>query len=87
MVCVLLASGKCVCPILPDRHWPHGVATGRPIICEGEPGEVQTLTYQQLMVEVCKFANVLKSLGTRKGGRTAIYMGCPRAPHRHHECE
>ena len=64
-----------------DRH----VATGRrnkaALIWEGESGEVQTLTYQQLLVEVCKFANVLKSLGAKKGDRIAIYMGmCPALP-------
>ena len=58
-----------------DRH----VATWRKnkaaIIWEGEPGEVVTLTYQQLLVEVSKLANVLKSLGVKKGDRVAIYMG------------
>ena len=54
------------------------------MIWEGEPGEVQTLTYQQLLIEVSKFANVLKSLGVQKGDRVAIYMGmCSRAAHRH----
>src|ERR1700716_961211 len=37
------------------------------IIWEGEPGEVVTLTYQQLLIEVSKFANVMKSLGVMKG--------------------
>ena len=45
------------------------------IIWEGEPGEIRTLTYQQLHSEVSKFANVLKSLGVKKGDRVAIYMG------------
>ena len=45
------------------------------IIWEGEPGEVRTLTYQQLLSEVSKCANVLKSLGVRKDDRVAIYMG------------
>src|SRR6202790_4878763 len=45
------------------------------IIWESEPGEVRTLTYQQLHREVQKFANVLKSLGVGKGDRVAIYMG------------
>src|SRR5262249_18382538 len=44
-------------------------------IWESEPGEVRTLTYQQLHREVQKFANVLKSLGVKKGDRVAIYMG------------
>ncbi len=61
-----------------DRHvatWRRNKAA---LIWEGEPGEVQTLTYQQLLLEVSKFANVLKSLGVKKGDRVAIYMGmCP----------
>ncbi len=64
-----------------DRH----VATWRKnkaaIIWESEPGEVRTLTYQQLLTEVKKFANVLKSLGVKSGDRVAIYMGmCPELP-------
>ncbi len=58
-----------------DRH----VATDRrnktALIWEGEPGEVRTLTYQQLLIEVSKFANVLKSLEVSKGETVAIYMG------------
>ncbi|HEY3824573.1 MAG TPA: acetate--CoA ligase [Bryobacteraceae bacterium] len=58
-----------------DRH----VATWRKnkaaIIWEGEPGEVRTLTYQQLLSAVSRCANVLKSLGVKKGDRVAIYMG------------
>jgi acetyl-CoA synthetase len=45
------------------------------IIWEGEPGEIRTLTYQQLLSEVSKCANVLKSLGVKKDDRVAIYMG------------
>ena len=64
-----------------DRH----VATFRKnkaaIIWESEPGEVRTLTYQQLLQEVCKCANVLKALGIKSGDRVAIYMGmCPELP-------
>ena len=44
------------------------------ILWEGEPGETRTLTYQQLHREVCRFANVLKSLGVQKGDRVALYM-------------
>ena len=58
-----------------DRH----VATWRKnkaaIQWEGEPGDSRTLTYQQLLREVSKCANVLKSLGVSKGDRVAIYMG------------
>ncbi|MEK6299869.1 MAG: acetate--CoA ligase [Acidobacteriota bacterium] len=58
-----------------DRHvatWRRNKAA---IIWEGEPGEVRTLTYQQLLSEVSKFANVLKQLGISKGDTVAIYMG------------
>jgi acetyl-CoA synthetase len=58
-----------------DRHvatWRRNKAA---IIWEGEPGEVKTFTYQQLLSEVSKFANVLKSLGIQKGDTVAIYMG------------
>jgi acetyl-CoA synthetase len=64
-----------------DRHVASGRRNKAAIVWEGEPGEVQTLTYQQLLIEVCKFANVLKSLGIQQGDRIAIYMGmCPALP-------
>src|SRR5215831_19474364 len=44
------------------------------MIWEGEPGEKRTLTYQQLHGEVCKFANVLKSLGLKQGDVATLYM-------------
>jgi acetyl-CoA synthetase len=39
-----------------------------------EPGQSKTLTYQQLYDEVCKFANVLKKYGVKKGDRVCIYL-------------
>ncbi|HET8646259.1 MAG TPA: AMP-binding protein, partial [Vicinamibacteria bacterium] len=57
-----------------DRHvktWRRNKAA---LIWEGEPGETRTLTYQQLLGEVCRFANVLKALGVQKGDRVGIYM-------------
>jgi acetyl-CoA synthetase len=61
-----------------DRH----VATWRKnkaaIIWEGEPGDSRVYTYQQLLREVCKAANTMKSLGVQKGDRVAIYM--PQVP-------
>jgi len=39
-----------------------------------EPGEDRALTYQQMYEEVCKFANVLKSLGVQKGDRVCLYL-------------
>src|SRR5947199_12227 len=58
-----------------DRHVQSWRKNKAALIWESEPGEARTLTYQQLHREVKKFANVLKSLGTKKGDRIAIYMG------------
>ncbi|MBA4397025.1 MAG: acetate--CoA ligase, partial [Syntrophus sp. (in: bacteria)] len=45
------------------------------IIWEGnEPGEDRKLTYKQMHEEVCKFANVLKAQGVKKGDRVQIYL-------------
>jgi acetyl-CoA synthetase len=64
-----------------DRHVAGPRRNKAAIVWEGEPGEIQTLTYQQLLTEVSKFANVLKSLGVKQGDRVAIYMGmCPALP-------
>ncbi len=56
-----------------DRHLAtHGDKPA--IIFEGEPGDVSTLSYKQLHVEVCKLANAMKSLGVGKGDRVVIYL-------------
>jgi len=57
-----------------DRHLGTHRENKAAIIFEGEPGDIRTLTYRQLHREVCKFANVLESLGLKKGDRAAIYM-------------
>ena len=44
-------------------------------IWEGEDGSTRTISYNKLFVEVCKFANVLKSINVKKGDRVTIYMG------------
>ncbi|MCG3137531.1 MAG: Acetyl-coenzyme A synthetase [Phycisphaerae bacterium] len=44
------------------------------ILFEGEPGDVRKITFKELRTEVCKFANVLKKLGVKKGDRVTIYM-------------
>ena len=45
------------------------------IIWEGDdPSESKTLTYRELHREVCRFANVMKKLGVKKGDRVTIYM-------------
>jgi acetyl-CoA synthetase len=64
-----------VCYNCVDRHverQPDALA----IIHEGnEPGEVRKLTYRELLREVCKMSNALKSIGVRKGdtGQYAIF--------------
>ncbi len=58
-----------------DRHLDSWRRTKAAIIWEGEPGEIRTLTYQQLHAEVCRFANALLQLGVGKGDTVAIYMG------------
>jgi acetyl-CoA synthetase len=58
-----------------DRHLDTHRRNKAALVWEGEPGEVRTLTYQQLHREVLKFANVLKLLGIQKGDRVVIYMG------------
>ena len=58
-----------------DRHVRAGRGDRTAIIWQGEPeDEVKKITYAELLTEVCKFANVLKSLGIQKGDRVAIYM-------------
>src|ERR1700757_1485019 len=63
-----------------DRHLGTPTANKAAIIWEGEPagagipGEERTLTYKQLHREVCKFANVLKRNGLKKGDRVIIYL-------------
>ncbi|HEY2865924.1 MAG TPA: acetate--CoA ligase [Pyrinomonadaceae bacterium] len=57
-----------------DRHLTTWRKNKAAIIWEGEPGEIKTITYLQLHQEVCRFANVLKSLGVQTGDRVALYM-------------
>ncbi len=63
-----------VCYNCVDRHLdvrPDKTA----IIWEGnEPGEDATITFRSLHEQVCKFANVLKNRGVKKGDRVSIYM-------------
>ncbi len=58
-----------------DRHVAGTKRDKTALIWEGEPGEVRRLTYAELLQEVQRFANALKSLGIQKGDRVAIYMG------------
>ena len=57
-----------------DRHLAkRGDQTA--ILWEGDdPKDDKKLTYKQLHAEVCRFANVLKARGVKKGDRVTIYM-------------
>src|SRR6201988_3497299 len=63
------ASVNCV-----DRHVRGPRRNKAALIWEGEPGDRRTLTYFDLHREVSKFANVLKSLGVKRGDRVALYL-------------
>jgi acetyl-CoA synthetase len=65
----LNASVNCL-----DRHVRTSRRNTAALIWEGEPGDRRTLTYWDLYRQVCQCANVLKSLGVRKGDRVAIYL-------------
>jgi acetyl-CoA synthetase len=61
-----------------DRHAAGQRKDKVALLWEGEPGEIRSFTYAELLDQVSRFANVLKILGVRKGDRVAIYMGmCP----------
>ena len=57
-----------------DRHVRAGQGERVAYHWEGEPGDTRTITYDDLLADVQRFANVLKDLGVRKGDRVAIYM-------------
>jgi len=57
-----------------DRHVKTWRRTKAAIIWEGEPGEERVLTYQDLLRETSKCANMLKGLGVQKGDRVTLYM-------------
>jgi acetyl-CoA synthetase len=65
----LNVSANCI-----DRHLPHK-ADVTAIIFEGDdPSVSKHVTYAELYSQVCRFANVLKAQGVRKGDRVTIYM-------------
>ena len=57
-----------------DRHVEAGKGDKTAIIFEGDQGDNVTYTYQELLDEVSKFANVLKKHGVKKGDRVALYL-------------
>ena len=65
----LNVSANCI-----DRHL-NSRGDQIALIWEGDdPTEQDTITYRQLHERVCKFANVLKDLGVKKGDRVTIYL-------------
>jgi len=65
----LNASYNCL-----DRHLESERRNKAAIIWEADDGSYRTFTYQQLHYEVCRFANVLKKHGVKRGDRVSIYM-------------
>jgi len=66
---LLNASVNCL-----DKHINNITKNKAAIIWENESDDVRTLTYNQLYVEVNKFANALRNLGVKKGDRVTIYL-------------
>src|SRR5512139_120699 len=65
----LNASVQCL-----DRFVNTPTRNKAALIWEADGGEYRTFTYQQLYMEVNKFANVLKKKGVKKGDRVTIYL-------------
>jgi acetyl-CoA synthetase len=61
-----------------DRHIKTYRKNKLALIWEGEPGDIRSFSYFALNREVSKFANLLKSMGVKKGDIVTIYM--PRIP-------
>src|SRR5689334_19463766 len=58
-----------------DRHLTTPRKNKVAILWEGEPGDQRMISYQELHRLVCRFANVLKSRGLKKGDRAILYIG------------
>ncbi|MGE3866987.1 MAG: acetate--CoA ligase [Hyphomonadaceae bacterium] len=66
---VLNVAANCI-----DRHLPAR-ANRTAILWEGDdPQESRAITYAELHREVCRFANVLKAHGVKKGDRVTLYL-------------
>ncbi|MBI3993777.1 MAG: acetate--CoA ligase [Candidatus Lambdaproteobacteria bacterium] len=66
----LNASYNCL-----DRHLTTPIADQTALICEGDDPSVSIrVTYRELHRMVCRFANVLKKHGVKKGDRVTVYM-------------
>ena len=66
----LNASYNCL-----DRHLNTPIADQTALICEGDDPTVSiSVTYRELHRMVCRFANVLRKRGVKKGDRVTVYM-------------
>ncbi|MBI2646880.1 acetate--CoA ligase [Candidatus Woesearchaeota archaeon] len=63
-----------VCYNCLDRNIKNSRKDKIAIIWEPESGEGKTYTYRQLFKEVCKFANILKKIGVKRGHIVEIYL-------------
>ncbi len=57
-----------------DRHVAQGNGGRTAFFFEGEPGDSRTISYAELLSDVCKAANALTEIGIKSGDRVAIYM-------------
>src|SRR3989344_757495 len=57
-----------------DRHVNNGKGKKTALIWEAEDGKVKKYSYLELLDEVSRFSNVLKSYGLKKGDRICLYM-------------
>ena len=65
----LNASYNCL-----DRNVERGLGNKTAIIFEADDGAVSKVSYSELLDQVCRLANGLKSIGVKKGDRVVIYM-------------
>ena len=65
----LNASYNCI-----DRHVQSGNGDNIALIFESDDGKIENVSYNTLLVKVCKFANALINKGYKKGDRAIIYM-------------
>src|SRR5690606_4360609 len=63
-----------VCHNCVDRHLPEHADRTAIIWAGDEPGEYRHITYQELLDEVCRLANVLLAHGVRRGDRVCLYL-------------
>lgn len=57
-----------------DRNVERGLGDKTAIIFEADDGSVTKVSYRELLALVCRYANVLKAQGVKKGDRVIIYM-------------